>query len=84
MLGRTLNRYRIEAKLGEGGMGVVYQARDTTARTVVAVKMLPPRQVADADRKQRFIQEARAASALNHPGHRHGLRHGLRGASTSS
>ena len=67
MIGRTLDRYRIEAKLGQGGMGVVYKARDTQLDRVVAIKVLPAEMMASADRKQRFVQEARAASALNHP-----------------
>ena len=68
MLGQTLDRYTIESKLGEGGMGVVYKARDTHLDRVVAIKVLPHDKVADPDRRQRFVQEARAASALNHPG----------------
>jgi eukaryotic-like serine/threonine-protein kinase len=68
VIGQTLDRYRIESKLGEGGMGVVYKARDTHLDRVVAIKVLPPDKVADPVRKQRFIQEAKAASALNHPG----------------
>jgi serine/threonine protein kinase len=68
MVGETLDRYTIESKLGEGGMGVVYRARDTHLDRFVAIKVLPPDKVADADRKQRFVQEAKAASALNHPG----------------
>src|SRR5574341_296490 len=68
MIGETLDRYKIESKLGEGGMGVVYKARDTQLDRVVAIKVLPHDKLADADRKQRFIQEAKAASALNHPG----------------
>jgi eukaryotic-like serine/threonine-protein kinase len=68
MVGETLDRYKIESKLGEGGMGVVYKARDTQLDRVVAIKVLPHDKVADPDRKQRFIQEAKAASALNHPG----------------
>ena len=68
MVGETLDRYRIESKLGEGGMGVVYKARDTHLDRVVAIKVLPADKVADPDRKQRFVQEAKAASALNHPG----------------
>src|SRR5688500_9124057 len=67
MIGQTLDRYRIEAKLGEGGMGVVYRARDTHLDRVVAIKVLPADKVSDPRRKERFVQEARAASALNHP-----------------
>ncbi len=67
MIGRTIDHYRIESKLGEGGMGVVYKARDTHLDRTVAIKVLPPEKVADPERKQRFIQEAKAASALNHP-----------------
>ena len=67
MVGRTISHYEILEKLGEGGMGVVYKAFDTHLDRLVAVKVLPPDKVADADRKRRFIQEAKAASALNHP-----------------
>ena len=67
MIGQTIDRYRIESKLGEGGMGVVYKARDTHLDRTVAIKVLPPDKVSDPDRKRRFVQEARAASALNHP-----------------
>ena len=67
MIGQTLDRYRIESKLGEGGMGVVYKARDTHLDRVVAIKVLPGDKVFDPERKQRFVQEAKAASALNHP-----------------
>jgi len=67
MIGRILDHYRIESKLGEGGMGVVYKARDTHLNRPVAIKVLPPEKVADPSRKQRFVQEAKAASALNHP-----------------
>jgi eukaryotic-like serine/threonine-protein kinase len=65
--GDMVGRYRIEAKLGEGGMGVVYRSHDIHLDRVVAVKVLPADRVADPDRKRRFIQEAKAASALNHP-----------------
>ena len=68
MIGRMLGHYQITEKLGEGGMGVVYKARDIRLDRFVAIKVLPAEQVAEPDRKRRFVQEARAASALNHPG----------------
>ena len=67
MVGRTISHYTIVEKLGEGGMGVVYKARDTRLGRFVAIKTLPPDRLVRAARKQRFIQEAKAASALNHP-----------------
>src|SRR6266513_189553 len=67
MIGQTLGHCRIESKLGEGGMGVVYKARDTHLDRPVAIKVLPLEAVADPERKRRFVQEAKAASALNHP-----------------
>ena len=67
MVGRTLAHYRIESKLGEGGMGVVYKARDTRLERPVAIKVLAAEAVANSERKKRFVLEARAASALNHP-----------------
>jgi serine/threonine protein kinase len=64
---KALKHYQILEKLGEGGMGVVYKARDTRLNRFVAIKVLPLKKVADPERKRRFVQEARAASALNHP-----------------
>jgi eukaryotic-like serine/threonine-protein kinase len=66
MLGRTISHYQIVEKLGEGGMGVVYKARDTRLNRFVAIKVLPPDKGAH-ERRRRFAQEAQAASALNHP-----------------
>lgn len=67
LLGRKLGHYQILGVLGAGGMGVVYQARDTRLNRSVAIKVLPADKVSDAERKRRFVQEAQAASALNHP-----------------
>jgi Tol biopolymer transport system component/predicted Ser/Thr protein kinase len=68
MIGRTIDRYRVVEKLGQGGMGVVYKARDTVLERFVALKVLPPDKSSDPDRRRRFLQEAKSASALNHPG----------------
>jgi eukaryotic-like serine/threonine-protein kinase len=67
MIGRTVLHYQIVETLGRGGMGVVYKARDTHLDRFVAIKVLPPEKVTDRERKRRFVQEAKAASALNHP-----------------
>ena len=68
MVGKTLAHYDILEKIGEGGMGVVYKARDNHLDRLLAIKVLPEERTADVDRKRRFVQEAKAASGLNHPG----------------
>ena len=65
--GTKFGVYEVVALLGVGGMGEVYKARDTRLGRSVAIKILPPDKVRDPERKRRFIQEAQAASALNHP-----------------
>ena len=66
MIGKSLRSYRIEAKLGAGGMGVVYKAVDSRLGRTVAIKILSTAAL-NADRERRFAQEAKAASSLNHP-----------------
>src|SRR5665213_2541659 len=67
MVGTTISHYEVLEKLGEGGMGMVYKARDLQLGRFVAVKVLLPSGGENSDRRARFLQEARAASSLNHP-----------------
>ena len=67
MVGKTISHYRITAELGRGGMGIVYAAEDTKLGRSVALKVLAPDIASDHERVQRFVREAQAASAINHP-----------------
>src|SRR5215469_3982353 len=68
MTGETIGHYRITAKLGEGGMGAVYQARDTRLDRDVALKVLPGALESNPDSLARFSREAKVLASLNHPG----------------
>jgi serine/threonine-protein kinase len=67
MVGKTISHYKILEKLGQGGMCVVYKAQDLKLDRFVALKFLPHHLSADEEEKKRFILEAKAASALDHP-----------------
>ena len=67
MVGRTVSHYRLIEKLGAGGMGDVYRAQDTRLTRAVAIKVLSASHAGNSERRRRFLQEAQAASALNHP-----------------
>ena len=66
MVGKSVSHYQIIDKLGEGGMGIVYKAHDTKLDRIVALKFLPPHLTKSEQDKARFLQEAKAAAALNH------------------
>ncbi len=67
MIGQTISHFKILDQLGRGGMGVVYQAQDLRLDRLVAIKFLPPHLTACDESRQRFLQEAKVASALDHP-----------------
>src|SRR4030095_8384098 len=67
MTGKTLRHYEVLHQLGSGGMGQVFKAKDTHLDRLVAIKVLRPEAVSDPERIRRFVLEAKAASALNHP-----------------
>ena len=66
MIGKTISHYKIIEKIGGGGMGIVYKAQDLKLDRFVALKFLPPHLTSNEEEKQRFIHEAKAASALQH------------------
>lgn len=67
MIGKTISHYKILENLGEGGMGVVYRAEDTKLKRTVALKFISSETIGKAESKTRFMREAQAVAALDHP-----------------
>ena len=67
MIGQTISHYRVTAKLGEGGMGVVYKTEDTKLERTVALKFMASHLLEDEEARKRFHREAKAAAGLSHP-----------------
>ncbi len=67
MIGKTLSHYKVLEKIGQGGMGTVYRAQDTTLDREVAIKVLPEQFTKDPQRLARFEREAKLLASLNHP-----------------
>lgn len=67
MTGKTISHYQVIETLGKGGMGIVHMAEDTRLQRTVALRFLPPEMIRDDEARERFVREAKAAAAINHP-----------------